>query len=347
MRIGLIARADKTGLSIQTWCFWRNMKPSATLVVDVGHLMGVPPDMSWFEGDENVVRWRPNFFPSPWPTPEGAIDEFLEKVDCVFSVETFYNTYLPERARQLGKRTVLQPNYEHLVHMNEDNVPEPDCFALPTDWHEHDIRQKLHGREIVHLPVPVDRELLQYRPRENCSFVLHTAGTVAEPDRNGTEILVEAMRLVNPDVRCAIFSQRPMQRIHNMEPPLNTSVTDNAPVPRFWEVYDGFDVLVLPRRFGGLCLPAQEALACGMPVIGSLFPRPGGERFFPVVEVGGKVGETIYSKAPIETLNADPRHIAEEIDKLNVPAASLAADDWADAHSWAALKPKYWEVLSG
>ena len=40
MKIGLIARADRTGLAVQTWEFWRNMQPYKTLVINptwIGH----------------------------------------------------------------------------------------------------------------------------------------------------------------------------------------------------------------------------------------------------------------------------------------------------------------------
>jgi hypothetical protein len=31
----------------------------------------------------------------------------------------------------------------------------------------------------------------------------------------------------------------------------------------YWAVYDDVSLLLLPRRYGGLCLPMQEAAACG------------------------------------------------------------------------------------
>ena len=32
-------------------------------------------------------------------------------------------------------------------------------------------------------------------------------------------------------------------------------------VANYWDAYDGYDALVLPRRYGGLCLPVQEGMA--------------------------------------------------------------------------------------
>src|SRR5690606_2061207 len=33
------------------------------------------------------------------------------------------------------------------------------------------------------------------------------------------------------------------------------------------ELYKDFDAMILPRRYGGLCLPMNEALCSGLPVI--------------------------------------------------------------------------------
>ena len=40
MKLGLIARADNTGLGMQTWEFYRAMKPEKTLVVDISAMNG-------------------------------------------------------------------------------------------------------------------------------------------------------------------------------------------------------------------------------------------------------------------------------------------------------------------
>ena len=34
-----------------------------------------------------------------------------------------------------------------------------------------------------------------------------------------------------------------------------------------WRLYAGFNALIMPRRYGGLCLPMNEALTSGLPVI--------------------------------------------------------------------------------
>jgi hypothetical protein len=38
-------------------------------------------------------------------------------------------------------------------------------------------------------------------------------------------------------------------------------------LPNYLDQYKDGDVLVIPRKYGGLCLPMQEALAHGIPVI--------------------------------------------------------------------------------
>ncbi|MGW8178315.1 MAG: hypothetical protein ACWGQW_06055 [bacterium] len=48
MRVGLIARADKTGLGIQTYEFYKQMNPDKVMVVDLSHCSGQSPDMSLY-----------------------------------------------------------------------------------------------------------------------------------------------------------------------------------------------------------------------------------------------------------------------------------------------------------
>jgi glycosyltransferase involved in cell wall biosynthesis len=346
MRVGLIARADRTGLAAQTWSFWKNMRPDATLVVDLSHCSRQQPEMQRYDGDPNVMMWSAAIYPSLELQPDPVLEAFLDRVDVVFTCETPYSMWLFQRAREKGVRTVLQPNYEFLEYAAARGLPEPDVFALPSPWHETEIRRVLPGRSIVHLPVPVDRELLPHRRRTELSTLLHTAGTPAMEDRNGTLLLMEAMQHVTAPVRLTVRTQKHLPRAAS-----RNVIVDTRPTVNYWDLYQDEDLYVMPRKFGGLCLPMQEALACGMPVLTTAVP-PQNEWFPPDLLVEARPVKEVMTRAPITIFQADPRDIAKQIDWLHSNPERFAelsdwADLWATGHSWDALRPVYEQVLAG
>lgn len=348
MRLGLVARADKTGLGAQTWTFWRNMRPDATLVVDLSHCSGQQPDLALYDrGDVEV--WKDRNYPSTAPVPDKVVERFLSKVDVVFGAETFYNYWLINRARQLGVRTVLQPNYEFLDYLLDRKLPEPDVLAFPSTWHLDDVRRAMPRSDVRHLPVPVDAKLLPFRQRLELNTILHTAGTPAMEDRNGTMVLIEAMRQVRTPVTAVIRTLKPLP-IRARHLPTNV-IIDDRPAPNYWDLYDRGDMLVIPRKFGGLCLPQQEALACGMPVL-MTDVAPQNEVLPADLLVPAIKSHEVMTRAMIDIHQTDPVVLASRIDWLHEHPDRFAelsawAGEWAADNSWEALRPLYEATLTG
>lgn len=353
MRIGLCgARADRTGLAVQTHAFWRNMKPAATLLIDFTRY-GFKPNLDWYAGDPNATLWDcPGYEHSgkgAAEDPDPVVDAFLEKVDVVFCVETPYTYYLFERAREMGVKTVLQPNYEFLEYLVKSDLPEPDVFGLPTPWHEEEIRNALPGREIVNLPVPIETDRLTFRIRTEIKTVLHTAGNVAQTDRAGTQCLLEAMRRVKSPVKGIIHSQRFIPEVVDTDCPDNVDLRV-GPVDDYSTLYAEGDLFVLPRRYGGLCLPMQEAMGCGMPVL-MTDASPQDSLIAKAMRVPVTHGGHLQTRGLLDLWDANPQDVADRIDGwYDVPTAfrfaSFSARNFAAQHSWKALKPLYEEVLT-
>ncbi len=347
-RVGALCRADKTGLGTQTHGFWKHMKPHRTLVVDLSHCSGQAPDLSMYAGDPGVSVWANRTYPSIAPTHDPVIEAFLNDVDVVFGCETFYNSWFLQRARELGKRSILQPNYEFLEWLLHPELAEPDVFALPSPWHRAEIQAALPGRDIRDLPVPVDRNLLPFRLRdEGLRTILHTAGTPAMEDRNGTLLLIEAMHHVRSPVHCIIHTQKPLGA---PSVPPNVEIR-NATVPRYWDLYAEGDLFVMPRKFGGLCLPMNEALSVGMPVLMTAV-CPQDLVLPPDLLVPATLRTEIMTRAMIGVYEADPVVLAERIDwfyehPYRLSELSAWSGAWAKRHSWDALRPAYEEVLAG
>lgn len=306
LKIGLIARADYTGLGIQTYDFWRHMQPAKTLVIDLGHLNGQVTDASKYPG-ASVLKYTP--YPDTrqhHPEAVAAFNEFLHDIDLVFTCETPYDYYLFTEARNRGIKTVLQYNFELLDHVREPDLPRPDLFLAPSLWRYQDL--KFDNKEF--LPVPVDRQQFPFRKRTEAKTFVHVVGNPAMEDRNGTNLVLEAWNHVRSDVQLKIFTQRPIYQSRDRR----VSISSHA-VPDPSVFYEAGDVFVLPRRFGGLCLPLNEALSSGMPIIMTeLSPQ---ERFLDErMLVPAWSTHNVMAKMPIDVYDSDPVEIARRVDLL-------------------------------
>ena len=341
-RLGLIARGDFTGLAIQTYSFWKHLNPEETLVVDLSRHSGSKPDMSRYP---NARMWNDNVYPSIDQPKDRILDDFLQSVDVVLTCETPYNYWLFSRAKELGVKTILQFNYEFLDYSLYNGLPEPDLFLAPSEWHIEDIRSQLPGRNIEILPPPIDRDVFSFTHRDRLETLLHTAGTVAMEDRNGTIISVEAMNHVSSNVKLYVRSQFPIKQINKGSKV--KSVYGKVGSNR--DLYRDESAFVIPRKFGGLCLPMNEALSLGMPIIVSdCDPQ---NRWVPeVLRVKAIKGKEIMTRNKINLYECAPKDVAERIDFLyDNPDVFSDLSTWANEYSeqisWNSLKSKYIEFI--
>lgn len=343
-RIGLIARADNRGLGIQTWEFAQHMNPAKTLVLDVP--------------SEQPLPFR-NRFPNAvtvqgWPEP-GNFATFLQGLDSVYTAETPYHHSLFSIAEQWGVRTVLHVNPEFLDHLDHPELPKPTVFACPTSWMFDLIPQPK-----TLLPFPVATERFQPNTATEAKNFLHIVGRPAIHDRNGTEDLLEALQYISSDITLTICCQQQgyveqliadMPRLGKKFPTDNVRlVVRSRDCENYWDNYTGQEVLVQPRRFGGLCLPMQEALAAGMPAI---MPdvSPNRDRLPDSWLVSAKeYGSFEVRGQPITIFRTDPAELASIIDGFaSSRALYMEAKDTASTiakvFSWENLKPRYDEVM--
>lgn len=263
MRLGLIARPDNSGLGIQTWEFHRHLQPDKTLVID---LSGIADASDHCNKNAYLDRFPGALVSQGLAPPPDLIENFLDGLDVIFTAETFYSHDLLHRARTHGIKTILQYNYEFL-HLNAH--PQPDLFVAPSLWHYFSTR--LENK--IHLPVPIalDRFTPNPNPPKTPRTFLHPVGRPAIHDRNGTEDLINALPLVQSDITVIFRCQRPgyvQGLLQDRDFPANVDIRVDDSAPRdYWRNYEGIDAVIMPRRYGGLCLPANEALGAGVPIL--------------------------------------------------------------------------------
>lgn len=327
-RVGLIVRCDQGGLSNQTRAIWQNLHPTRTLLA----LVQDP------RGEEH-----PEDYPGAQIAPRGLITDrtarqFARGLDCVVSVEGFYGNAFDG----VPARKILVANPE----LFDPAACKVDKIVVPTPW---ELGRMPAGTEVLPHPTtpgPADRT----RIRTEVSTFVHVAAP-AMLDRNGTTAVMDALPLVTEPCRLIVRAPgRPSP--HRGVARFNVGCVEvewqSHPVRDWWDNYPvEADCLLLPRRYGGLCLVAQEAATLGMPnLMTNLHPQgwwPG----WRIPTQGGMdylmKGGTFRVHAPhVHELAATMGQVVR--DRTLVEGISRASMRWANELSWDRLRPQ-WESL--
>lgn len=339
MRVGLLARCDNRGIGYQTHEFFKHMKPHRTLVLCLNDAAW-PEDMSRYNfpnvdyvsvGPDRVIEDR-------------KILKLLRDIDVLFAVETMMDWRIAEWAREAGVRTVVQGNPEFYVH-DRFGFPHPDRWVWPTNW----MLDALPGDWILPVPTPDECPVRAGDYDDERLRVLHVAGHAAAGDRNGTINFMESLQYVGQPIEVTVVGQDhwlpepPFVPKHVTLHRLPTGVEDR------WSMYAGQHVVMLPRKYGGLCLPAQEACRAGCAVVmpdcvpNETWPGPR------LMTRKGRNHRTPYGS--VGTFDVEPRRIARAIDEYAKDRQKLENDMidallWGATNTWMMLQDQYEEALS-
>lgn len=260
-RIGVIARADLTGLGNQSRNWVRLLDPHKVIVINSKPFNGNEQHMEWYN--------RPNAFRVDGFINRNEINPILNNVDLLLTFEIPYNYDLIRVARERGVKTIIQNNWEFTDYLRQPHLPLPDALVNHSYWHL-DEQKKLWPEITEYCPTPVfledydtimlhnmDRDLTKRR-------FLHVAGRKTYEDRNGTMSLIESVKMVPAEYDFELVIKTQSVEIYSDDPRI--TVDYNSPEDEKQLYYD-FDAMIMPRRYGGACLPMTEALAAGLPVI--------------------------------------------------------------------------------
>lgn len=337
MKLGVIARSEARGLAHQTLDVCRNLHPDRVLLIDPG------PDKRFTQHPERFAAW--DVTTARWTA--GRLDErvvrpWLQGLDVVYTAETPYDARLPQWAAEAGCGVV--------VHANPEFLNAQDAAAAVTWWAATPWRlDHLPARtRVVPMPVPaVPATRVDAEKSERLVRFLHVAGWPAVGDRNGTGIVAEAAQRMRSDAEVLIRGQhRDVTRYRRLTPRLKVAAGNVADQ---WDLYRDADVLVMPRRFGGLCLPVLEALACGLPVV---MPDYSPNEVWPGPRVPAVEGQAVATRAGLIPLyETDAVALAATLDELATNPEVLdkhrqEARDWAAANTWDALRPMWEDELA-
>lgn len=321
MRLGLIARCDTTGLGVMTTEFFANMRPDVTVLLDFSALART---------EDLEPRWAPNFslverywrsdgvhvvMPERFPRldverPPLKIWEALEELltcDVIYSAETFYWWWLVAEANRRGVRTVLHFMPEYLDYLTRPDLPMVSQLWAPTSWYFNTVERA--GLRPILMRVPVS-DTIRPRTIDRVERIAHIGGNLMAEDRNGTKLFLESLPHLAKGIEVDVYARFP--------------AAGQRPAPLdYRDLYAEADALVLPRRFGGLCLPLQEAFAAGLPVFMSDM-SPQDEILHPYGKLAVRQWGTLRTRTVIETGAVDPMEMAVRLNAVH------AYPEWAE-----------------
>jgi len=307
MRLGIIARSDNTGLGYQTKQLTNMLKPNKVMLIDFSQHNNNEQHPEWYSGYEVV-----NVFGIP---DSKDIDRFLKDLDVVLSCETFYNNdELILKARDKGIKTILQYNYELFGNLSKKNMALPDVLLSPSLWNIEDIHYKFGKKaKVFHLPPPTDVNIFNNAKDINRSKthnrILHIGGKRAAQDRNGTNTIVNMLRYSKANYELVIKTQTKL----NIEINDDRITLDYNDSKDRESMYVGFDAMVLPRRYAGLCLPMNESLISALPVFMTNI-SPNNKVLPEKWLVESHLIDQFRAKTMIDVYEANLRKLAELID---------------------------------
>lgn len=354
MKLGLVARADNSGLGMQTWEFYRHIHPDKTMVIDI----------SAFNNNKNYPdRYDQATYITGFPTDQDW-EQFFQGLDVVFTAESGYTQNFYHIARRMGVKTAVQYNYEFMDWLVNPDFPRPDMLVAPSQWHYQDVQSwcEVNNVKHIYLHCPVDRTKLPLRTIKKARTFLHVAGKAAAHDRNGTETVIKAAELLKTQAKIVIHFQGNQglahQATHKYEDYLKQYLEQSSrnitlrkqEYDNYQDIYAEGDVMILPRRYGGNCLPMNEALSVGMPVImPAISPN---SVFLPKnwLTPASKVG-SFTPRTTIDIYQVSPQALATKIDEFynmnenQMWFENLKANELAKIIDWQVLAPKYREEL--
>lgn len=343
MRIGIIARSDNTGLGNQTRELAKMLNPDKILLIDSTSFNNNKQHPEWYEEYKSVINIH------GFPT-NNQVTNFLQDLDIVLSCETFYNVAFVELASESGVKTVLQYNYEFLDYLQKQHRRLPTYLLAPSQWNIENVI-KLFGKKtnVMHLPAPTNKDLFNNAKQINLSKthnrMLHVAGKAAAKDRNGTATVLEMLKYSKAEYELVITSQTPIEHQYS-----DSRVTISHDNPEAREsLYEGYDAMILPRRYAGLCLPMNEALLSGLPVfMTDISPN---NKVLPSdwLAKSNKTDE-LMTRTMLDVYSADPEDLARVVDNYfnnedKISIKNQAFNIGLKNFDTQTLKPKYLDIF--
>jgi hypothetical protein len=321
MILGMVVRDDQGGLGNLTFEAWTHLQPAVTVVVQSRPCRGVPRPQV-FTADFTETHYVNN------PVTADEWTKFAPLADVWWSAETWYCDDAERILADAGCRSVLYVMPEYFAGSDATDLWNPTGY----------LHDRLPDRAKV-MPWPTSPPP-SWRLRTRVQRILHISGG-ASSDRNGTQAFVQALRLVNNE--CDVLVHQP--DANNRLPASAFKTPGHVRLRQTTDYHDTLtglyqwaDLLVLPRRYAGLCLPALEAAATGCLVA---MPNVAPQDEWPIITFPATPARPLRLKGGrIPAWDTDPQVLARLLDTWMeatphpVVRASEEMRAWAETRAW-------------
>jgi hypothetical protein len=343
MRLGIIARSDNTGLGNQTRELVNMLNPDKIMLINSSFFNQNKQHPEWYS-EYNCQITRQGF------PNTNEVSEFLKGLDVVISCELFYSPKFVNLAKSRGIKTILQYNYEFLDYLANPNLTLPDVLVAPSLWNFEDVVDKFGDKtKVVHIPPPTNINLFSNAKEINTGKIhkrlLHIAGKAAVKDRNGTNTVIEMLNYSIVDYELVIKTQSDLEiKCNDPRLTIDTSNPDSHQ-----SLYEGFDAMILPRRYAGLCLPMNEALVSSLPVF-MTDVSPNNKVLPKDWLIKSKKVDELQTRTMLDVYAGDPKMLGKlvddyyslDIEKLKIEAFEIGKNNF----SVDSLKQKYIDLIN-
>ena len=343
MKLGIVVRADDTGLGNQTYELVKMLDPDRILLIDSSTFHSKNNQhYEWYEGRNVVVS---KGFPD-----NKTLLKFFDGLKVVISCETFYNKNFVILARKKRIKTILQYNFEFLDHLSNDNLVLPDVLLAPSLWRFDEVEKRFGSMCLVtYLPPPTDEKLFNKNKdinKKRSNRLLHVGGKAAIYDRNGTNSVIDMLKYSKQGYQVILKSQTALDIDSSDE---RIVISQGNEINRE-DLYSGYDAMILPRRYAGLCLPMNEALMSGLPVFMTdispnnlILPKEWLARSEFVKDFMARVGVQLYNADPEGLANiVDNYFTQKDLSKDKEKAYIIGYDNFSSA----VLKQRYVDLIN-
>jgi glycosyltransferase involved in cell wall biosynthesis len=334
MTLGVVVRDDHGGLGNLTSEVFTQMRPEITLVVQSRPCRGEP---------------RPALFEEPWTktfyTPNPVTTDTWEMMagmaDIWWSAETWYCDDAEQILEKAQCKSILYAMPELFAGSDATEVWNPTEY----------LTERTRLSDVVPWPCSPPEK---WELRTKISRILHiSSGAVG--DRNGTATFLAALQKVRTPVEVFLHQpdkevRVPQRRLASLPANIRVKQTSDY-LPSMKSLYQWADMVVLPRKYAGLCLPAFEAFGYGCLV---MMPDVDPQVNWPIVGIEAERSRPWRMKGGrIPIWEVSPNLLAERLETVldwsvhDVVRRSERGRQWAESMSWEALGSLWRERLGG
>ena len=236
--------------------------------------------MSVADGKKQIKYWDNYFhdnillFPS-YEIDSDSFEQWIKanKIDTVIFVEEQFTTNLVSICNKLSVKSINYIVWENFNPSQLNYYKQFTYLVCPTKCTYNLLKNEYLLNNAVHVPWGIDLDTYTWQEpvKKDKPVIFFPAGWGGVADRKNEKAVIDAFSYVCPRDKSSlhIHTQQEGQSAKAQGIIKTSGTVDRNQLIQY---YKEADVIVLPSRFEGNCLPQQESMALGRPTIVPDYP---------------------------------------------------------------------------